>query len=229
MRLRCLTDKGGVRKENQDNYWSVIAKVDGRDCGVVCLCDGMGGLKNGGDASKIAVNSIRRYVTKNFDFVGLKSVIEQANSSIYSIGGDSRDSMMGTTCTVLMCEDGVYRILHVGDTRVYLLRNGNSYRLTDDHSAVSEFKIDKVKDPALWKKYRNKLTRCLGAKSTVVVEEYTGRYLDGDVFLVCSDGCWHLFDEEPLTLSVIGNLENLFSRCKMSGETDNITACVLSV
>ena len=229
MNLQTLTDRGRSRSENQDNFWSAIAEVDGVETGVVCLCDGMGGLQNGGEASRIVVQSVKDHLSKTFDFDGLQSVIEEANGRILSIGGSSRETMMGTTCTVLMVSEGQYRILHVGDVRVYLLRGGSSYRITDDHSAAVALKIDKNKEPDKFRKYRSMLTRCIGAKDSVTPDIYEGGYLDGDIFMVCSDGVWHTFDDVPPSEGDIEDLHSLFDRCMSEGENDNLTACILRV
>jgi protein phosphatase len=229
MKLQCLTDKGTTSRENQDNYWSVIAEVDGCETGVVCLCDGMGGLKNGGEASKIVVQSVKDYLSKGFDFDGVLSILNEANNKVFMIGGDSKESMMGTTCSLLMLSNGSYRVYHVGDSRVYLLRSGVPYRLTEDHSAVVALNIDKEKEPKKWLKYRSKLTRCIGARSTVKIECYEGIYLPGDTFVVCSDGVWHLFDDIKLSDGLIEDLQGLLHRCMENGEKDNLTICVLRI
>ena len=229
MNLQTLTDRGRSRAENQDNYWSAIAEVDGVEHGVVCLCDGMGGLKNGGEASRIVAQSVKDYLAKNFDFEGLRGVIEEANARVNSIGGTSKETMMGTTCSVLMVSEGVYRVLHVGDSRVYLIRGGKAYRITEDHSAVVALRIDRKKEPERWLKYRSKLTRCIGAKDVVKPDYYEGRYIPGDTFFLCSDGVWHTFDDNPLSDADLTDLAALFERCMSEGENDNLTACILRI
>ena len=229
MELITLTDAGITGRENQDNFWSAIAEVDGVEYGVVCLCDGMGGLKNGGEASRIVAQSVKDYVSKNFEFDGLKAVIEESNSKVHSIGGSDRSTMMGTTCSILMVSDGVYNVLHVGDSRVYLLRDGRAYRITEDHSAVVALKIDRNKEPERYMKFRSKLTRCVGAKEIVKPDFYHGMYIPGDIFFLCSDGVWHIFEDDPLTEAKIGDLRLLLDRCMADGETDNLTACILRV
>lgn len=229
MELSTITDAGISGRENQDNYWSVVAMVNDIEHGAVCLCDGMGGLRNGGEASRIVAQSVKEYISKNFEYDGLKFVLEESNRKINSIGGSSRETMMGTTCSILMVSEGVYRVLHVGDSRVYLIRRGKAYRITEDHSAVVALKIDRVKEPEKWLKYRSKLTRCIGAKDSVKIDEYEGRYLPGDTFFLCSDGVWHLFDDNPLTEDSLSDLRALLDRCISSGERDNLTACVLKI
>lgn len=227
MKLNTLTDKGMSRSENQDNYWSAIANVNNAECCIACICDGMGGLNNGKEASRVVSQRVRDYSVSNFDFSGLSDVIREANKWLYSLGGNSKETMMGTTCSILYAGEGVYKILHVGDSRVYKLHNGEPTQITEDHSAVVALKIDRVKEPDKWLKYRSKLTRCVGARESVNMSYYEGTYSEGDVFVLCSDGVWHLFDSEPLSAESIADLNSLFDRCMSRGETDNLTAIAL--
>lgn len=228
MKIDSLTDIGVRRKENQDNYWSAILRVDGVEAGVVCLCDGMGGLNNGGLASRIVVESVRDYFKSDIDFDGLSTVLQRANSTIHEIAaGDS--SRMGTTCTVLLCYEGMYKILHVGDSRCYLLRDHNFTALTHDHSAIAKYKISKAKDPELYRKYKNSLTRCLGVKEFVQTDYVEGEYQEGDTFLLCSDGLWHYFEEVVYSEEELFKLPELIQKCIKNGETDNITVGLLTI
>ena len=229
MRINSLTDRGVRRKDNQDNFWSAILRVDGVEAGIVCLCDGMGGLHNGGLASKMVVEAIREYILSKFTFEGIEEVVQKTNSEIYAMSEGSRERLMGTTCTVLLCYGGMYKIYHIGDSRAYLIRNGVSQLLTTDHSAIHMYGIDKRDNPDLWNKYKNKLTRCIGVKNEIVLDYLEGQYIEGDNFFLCSDGCWHYFSEVPLTAESVKDLGVLFRNCISSGETDNITAGVLSI
>lgn len=228
MKIDSLTDIGVRRKENQDNYWSALLKVDGEDAGVICLCDGMGGLNNGGLASRIVVESVRDYFKKNIDFDGLSAVLQSANNTIHSIA-NGEGSRMGTTCTVLLCYEGTYRILHVGDSRCYLLRDHVFKALTHDHSALAKYKITKKNNPELYRKYKNSLTRCIGVKDYVQTDYVEGTYQSGDVFLCCSDGLWHYFDDNTYSEEELFQLKPLIKKCIDLGETDNITVGLLCV
>ena len=228
MKIESLTDIGVKRKENQDNYWSALLRVDGEEAGVICLCDGMGGLNNGGLASRIVVQSVKDYFMTDVDYSGLEQVLQQSNRTIYQIAlGDG--SRMGTTCTVLLCYRGTYRILHVGDSRCYLLRNHSFRALTRDHSALAKYKIKKSERPDLYKKYKNSLTRCLGVKEFVQIDYFEGTYRSGDTFLCCSDGLWHYFDDYVYSEDSLFDLSGLIRKCIDSGETDNITVGLLEI
>lgn len=228
MRLSSLTDIGVKREENQDNYWSALLTIDGVDTGVICLCDGMGGLNDGGLASRLVVEAIRDSIKLGVDFSELQDVLLQSNTTIYELA-THQNVRMGTTCTLLQCGGGVYKILHVGDSRCYLYRGNSFQALTTDHSALNKYKITREKDEKLWRRYKNSLTRCIGIKPTVQLDYYEGSYKEGDIFLVCSDGMWHYFDTEEVSIEDFSNLSNLITKCIDSGETDNITGGVIFV
>lgn len=223
MKLDTVTDIGVRRKENQDNYWGARLLVNGEEVGVLCVCDGMGGLNDGGLASRIVVEAVKDYFKQSIDLIGLREVIEESNTKIYN-----KDSKMGTTCTILVCSGGKYDILHVGDSRCYLVRNDTFESLTIDHSALFKYGITR-ENKELWKKYRGLLTRCIGVTKDVKIDSYSGTYLDGDKFLVCSDGFWHYLDVFSVSGSELLDLNGLVQKCISKGETDNISIGVLSV
>ena len=227
MKIESLTDQGIKRKENQDNFWSAIFEVDGVETGVLCICDGMGGLNNGKLASKIVVEAVRDHLLDNFDLDSLTQVISNANSKILGIGGTDKQTRMGTTCSVVVCTGGRYYIYHVGDTRVYRINKGVFKKLTSDHSAIEKYGVKKHENFELWNKYKSMLTRCIGVKETVRVDTFEGTYDKGDIFFACSDGVWHYFDDNPMDLELVINLRGLFDACIRCGETDNLTASLL--
>lgn len=229
MDIISLTDKGAYRENNQDNYWAAVLDVNGEEAGVICLCDGMGGLENGELASRLVTSAVREYILKDFDFSGIIGVLERVNRKIYNMSGGDNSKLMGTTCTIVMCYMGKYNVCHIGDSRGYLFRAGKSYQITEDHSVVHKYKITKEKDPVLWNKYKNKLTKCIGVGTEIEPAFYEGDYVKGDKFVVCSDGCWHIFDDIEMTNKEISNLYDLFKVCKSHGERDNITAGVLKI
>lgn len=228
MQLKSITDIGAKRKDNQDNYWSALLNIDGMDAGVICLCDGMGGLSNGGLASKIVVESVKEGILEGIPFKELDEIIMQANKTVYGLGQDEQ-SAMGTTCTILQCYGGKYDLWHVGDSRCYLQR-GNTFKpITVDHSALREYGITKEADERLYKKYKNSLTRCIGVKPDVQIDYYSGSYMKDDLFFVCSDGMWHYLSQCQVSREDLLNLDELVKSCINYGETDNITAGVLVV
>lgn len=229
MRIDSLSDVGIKRKENQDNFWSSVLLVDGKEAGVICICDGMGGLDNGKLASKMVVEGVRDSILSKFDFSDLSNVLASVNDSIRSLYGGDRSKAMGTTCTVLVCYDNKYKIIHIGDSRAYKISNGTCTLLTEDHSAVKQFNISKKDNPVLWNKYKSKLTRCIGVEPNIKPYISEGTYSIGDVFVLCSDGCWHYFEDFNLSKGTINDLNSLVRSCISNGETDNITVSVLYI
>lgn len=228
MNINAVSDIGVSRRENQDNYWSAILDVDGSEVGVVCVCDGMGGLADGDLASRTIVSSVRRFFKSSVDMQKLRAQLQEDNASIVRKGKESGSSM-GTTCTVLKASRGMYEILHIGDTRAYHISKDRSMRvITNDHSVIREWGITRESDPQMYAKYLNKLTRCLGVYPDAQFDFYRGSYEEGDTFLLCSDGCWHFFDNNHLDKNTI-NIGALINRCIEEGETDNITVCLLEV
>lgn len=224
MHIQSLTDIGSTRKENQDNYWSATLNIDGIETGFVCMCDGMGGLDNGGLASKIIVESVRDSVLKGIALYDLRDIIYQSNSVVYNLS--SSGSKMGSTCTILCCRDGKYIIHHVGDSRCYRVQHDSITQLSRDHSVISEYGITKEENLDLYNRYKNKLTRCIGVKEDVTIDVIKGNYEDGDIFLLCSDGFWHYFESSDYMLN-LNNLEECIKECINYGETDNISVSLL--
>lgn len=230
MNLHCVTDIGVKRKDNQDNYWGAIAKVNGSDCGIICVCDGMGGLNNGGLASKMVIDAIRDGFMSGVPFRELEQVLQHANSVLYDKSMNGNGGKMGTTCTVVEAIDGRYRLLHIGDSRCYRIsKRGGFDLLTNDHSALKQYGLSPDKDYNMWKKYKNSLTRCIGVKPIIKVDYREGSYSKGDKFLVCSDGMWHLFEKSCFMLEDLSNVRELVNKAMREGESDNITCCIITM
>lgn len=219
------------KMENQDNYWSAILNVEGREVGVLCVCDGMGGLNDGARASKEVVLRVRDSLLSTGSEVELGEVISKANDFIKQTSGGKAS---GTTCTVLICSDGKFSVYNVGDSRCYHWSDTKSRnfvrQITEDHTVIEKYRREgKELTPEELRKYKNVLTRCVGASKTAKYDVFEGRYSEGDSFLVCSDGFWHTIKDEDFLTGSINNIEDIVERCMELGETDNITACILKV
>lgn len=229
MVINSLTDIGVTRSSNQDNFWASRLSVNGKEQAVICLCDGMGGLSHGELASKMVVSAVRGYLLSGNPFDGLDNVIKKVNLEIYRTSSEDKTKMMGTTCTCLQCVDGEYRVWHVGDSRAYLVRNGESKQITIDHSAIRKYGVTKENNPQMYEKYKNKLTRCVGVKQDLQLDYYEGGARVGDRFILCSDGCWRVFEGKDFDVKLLSDLRRLIDTCIEYGETDNLTASVLTV
>lgn len=227
MRLMSLTDIGIKRQDNQDNYWSARLEVDGKEAGVICLCDGMGGLDKGGLASRVVVETVKDFFKNSTNLDELRNSIKVANAILYKKSVADKISM-GTTCTVLYCIEGEYHILHIGDSRCYMKKGDDIKILTKDHTVIQRYK-DRGKElpEHLAKKHRSTLTRCIGVKDNIELDYVRGTYNEGDLFLVCSDGFWHLLDESSFFNEDFSDLKKLVNSYMRKGETDNITVGIL--
>lgn len=227
MKLSSLTDIGVKREDNQDNYWSARLDVDGKEMGVICLCDGMGGMDNGGLASRVVVKAVRDFFKNYTDFKDLVTILNKVNTDLY-IKSKTEKVSLGTTCTVICCYEGKYEIYHIGDSRCYHRDSNKVSILTKDHTVIEKYKeAGRELPPHLVKKYKNTLTKCIGVSNKIELDYYNGTYNSGDLFLVCSDGFWHFLENESFFNSDFYNLHELIKRYIINGETDNITVGIL--
>lgn len=214
----------GGRQENQDNY-------DWRDTGdgyLVVVCDGMGGGPGGRTASSIAVNEIiSGILNANKKEEELTNIIikaiRQANMAVIQAGKENKNLRgMGSTATVLYINDNAAYVAHVGDSRVYQIRNGRKVFRTFDHSMVFEMVEQGVitEEQARLSAQSNIITRALGVQPDVKVDTAVVPYLKGDRFMLCTDGIHGTMPETEL-------IELVSDKNKPLGTvTDNIATSV---
>ncbi len=237
-----LTDKGKVRKDNQDSY--IIEKCEAKDCLIAALCDGMGGAKAGGLASQLSNKAFVSYVyakltsrvSRALDFRQiLLDACAEANGVAYDYSQfDEAYNGMGTTIVGgVIKNNGNGYIINVGDSRAYYIsrRNDAIEQVTRDHSLVEEL-VEYgaiTKDQARRHPQRNVITRALGSEATVEADYYEVNLQSGDILLLCSDGLSNLISElemldyakeypEPELLC-----RALMSKAFMRGAPDNVT------
>lgn len=191
----------GGRSENQDSYGSAETPYGF----VITVCDGMGGGPGGKTASSIAVNEIIKGILDgNPDDTASNIVIKsirQANLAIISKGNESPSLKgMGSTCTVLLINEGSAIVAHVGDSRVYQLRGKTKIFRTFDHSMVFDLVRQKVitEEQARLSAQSNVITRALGIKSDIEVDISVLPYDAGDRFLLSTDGIHGAVTESKL-------------------------------
>lgn len=236
MELKAISDISG-REKNQDNYWYAKFKVVSSDsdeegeAAVVCVCDGMGGLDDGEKASRIVIENVRDFFLNGGDISGIGEILEKAHSNIKELS----DKRSGTTCVLLVCQDGNYRVANIGDSRCYVSKGVGTTevvvtQLTKDHTAINKFRDEgKEITEEMLHKYKNMLSRCVGASKKIKYDIFEGKYQKGDVFVVCSDGFWHTLSSDDFKSGAIMDLSKMVEKCKKMGETDNITACILKI
>lgn len=237
-RLRCAagTDVGKKREENQDSFG--IAKSE--DFQLFMVADGMGGVKGGAIASRLAIATLEQAFHQGAlrDVETLKLAVRSANGAIYKQGSsDESLNGMGTTLIGLLFSHTASFIFNVGDSRVYRVRNEEVRQLTEDHTLVSEL----VKSGALSEDQAENhpvshmLTRSLGPQPEIDVDCWPlGADLDsGDYFVLCSDGLYNFVNPDEIGRIVRDNSlddasQILIALANKRGGTDNITVLIVN-
>jgi PPM family protein phosphatase len=228
-RTVALTDTGRKRRHNEDVY--VV------DPPIFAIADGMGGAAAGEVAAAVAADALRGEGGSGEDT--LVTLIQEANRRVYERAAeDTAKSGMGTTMTVALLEDGRVRIGHVGDSRAYLLRDGELSQLTDDHSLVGELVRSGKLAPeeAETHPQRSVITRVLGTDPDVDVDTLAIETRSGDLFLLCSDGLYSMVGNDRILELVERNRRDLDAAAKAlvaaankGGGDDNITVVAFEI
>ena len=238
------TDKGCVREMNEDSGRFVRPSDPAllRDKGtLLVVADGMGGHSAGEVASQMAVEIVSRaYYEAEYEApAALRHAVEEANRRIHAAAlADSGKHGMGTTCTALAIVGPTGVAAHVGDSRLYMLRGGEIYQLSEDHSAVMEMVKHGLisKEEARTHEDKNVILRALGTTPDVevsVLKPFQVR--EGDFFLLCSDGLHDLVEDEEIGRVVASApdehaaCERLIALAKERGGHDNVTVGLLGV
>lgn len=242
VRYAALTDTGFRRLNNQDSCAVKLCttKEEWQESGhLFVVADGMGGHAVGELASKIATDEVPHMFAKlqgRPSVEALRLAIEKANDAINERGSQNLDFLrMGTTCSALvLCPQGAV-IGHVGDSRVYRIRNQQIDQLTSDHSLVWEMIQTRRVHPRDAERLcpRNIITRSLGPEPTVNVDiEGPIPVLPGDIFLLCSDGLCGLLSDSEIGM-IAGSIPPteacrlLVNLANLRGGPDNITVIII--
>lgn len=239
-----LTDQGLVREHNEDSIGSDPA------LGLLILADGMGGHKGGEVASAIAVDTVLATLKKtlpdiihgqtddrtgySLESMAIESAIKQANTAIYQASRNNPQyEGMGTTIVVLLFYDNRVSIAHVGDSRLYRLREQKLEQLTRDHTLLQEL-VDRglyTREEARQSLNKNLVTRAVGVNPTVEVDLLEDFGVPQDIYLLCSDGLTDMIDDQLIEDSILNYRSNLarlanelVSQAKLHGGKDNISA-----
>ncbi len=244
-----VTHVGRKRKHNED------ALLIDDSVGLYVVADGVGGHAAGEVASNKAVEVIRRVIAENADEFArygarnedfdlrdkcqalVEGAVQQASAEIFAMAREDETKRgMGTTCVVLVRAGAKAIVGHVGDSRVYLLRSGEAYQITEDHTLVNEqYKQGLITlEEAVSASFSNVITRCVGYQEAVQVDTLLTDLLPGDRFLLCSDGLSeYVRDEEWAEFLGARAVEDLPGKlvdlANHRGGRDNITALVVAV
>lgn len=214
--------QGRARSENQDSFALLP------EAGVFVVADGMGGHADGGIASRAIVEIVRRVADPAVDLRAQTALIEEALQSInlaLHAEGESRiiPQVIGSTVVAVVLRDNVAVCLWAGDSRIYLLRDGNLLQLSSDHTLNVEAD---VQGPA-----GQVLTRAVGSQATLALDRLVVELRLGETLLLCSDGLTKVVaDDElrPLLAEPLDGLpERLVARAIANAGTDDITVLVI--
>jgi PPM family protein phosphatase len=249
LRMAGLSDTGMVRDLNED---SIGLRPE---MGIAVLADGMGGCNAGEVASGMAVSSICEGLAQRWTEDALRTLdrdaaillsqsvlqerIRAANSAIYAAAqNDAQCSGMGTTLVACLFHDDFLTVGHLGDSRLYRLRNETLEQITRDHSMLQD-QIDSGmirKEDAHLSNNRNLITRALGVAPDEEAEIHSYDVLEGDMFLLCSDGLHGMIDDEQIRdtmLMLRANLsmaaQQLVQAANDAGGSDNVSVILASV
>jgi serine/threonine protein phosphatase PrpC len=244
------TNVGMKRAHNEDNF-----SVDDDDH-LYVVADGMGGHASGEVASQMAIDTLREFFratgadpeatwpykmdkARGYEENRLITSIKLANLRIFEAAQrDPKLRGMGTTiCGILIVDDGVL-VAHVGDSRVYRVRDGKLEQLTEDHSLLNDYiKMKRLSEEEIANfPHKNVIVRALGMKESVKVDTCLDKPQPGDIYVLCSDGlCGPASDEEIREIvhaeskDIKGACSKLIDRANGNGGPDNITVVLAKV
>lgn len=244
-----ITDQGLVRDHNEDSISSDA------ELGLLVLADGMGGHKGGEVASAIAIDTILKELRKklpeiitgsiddntgySLESMAIEAAIKEANKNIFDASkANIKYEGMGTTVVVLLFYNNRFTVAHVGDSRLYRMRDKKLEQLTRDHTLLQEL-VDRgfyTKKEARESLNKNLVTRAVGVNANVDVDLLEESALPGDLYLLCSDGLTDMITDdliEDIQLNYKDDLtrmnSELIKQAKDHGGKDNVSAMLAQV
>jgi len=244
------TDQGQQRDHNEDNYL-----VD-KNLNLFVVADGMGGHAAGEVASSLCVRRVRDSVSENRDIIDkfskhtndvgradvlrmLEHAVQSACSAIYDRAQHQPDKRgMGTTCSLLLLVGERGFIAHVGDSRIYLMRQKQIHQISEDHSLVNELvRRGKLQagqiESSPYRDLKNAVTRAVGVYQSVEVDTLDFDVLPGDQFLLCTDGLHHYLPTDDKIIPILStedvkeSTNRFVTLANDGGGHDNITCVVV--
>ena len=243
MTVHCAgrTDIGRCRSRNED------ALIIDTERGLFAVCDGMGGHAAGDVAAAIAVETITRSVSQSIEGgaaapVDMPSVIHHAVASAAQAvhdkaQGDDSLAGMGCTATAIIITDGQVAMAHVGDSRLYLLRDGHAYQLSSDHTMAAQLVAMGTIEAGAERHHRlaHVLTRAIGPQPNVEIDHRVFPINAGDQLVLCSDGLGDYIPSPDWLATEIATTpveyvpDQLVSFANASGGRDNVTVIAIDI
>lgn len=246
------TDVGIKKKTNQDSALIMEADSDKGKVLLAVICDGMGGLAKGEVASSTVIRAYSQWFERVLPnlltmdnptdeiFNSWEKIVFSSNDRISQYGKQHNVSM-GTTLNALLLFNNKYYIVNIGDSRVYSISN-SLIQLTKDQTFVQrEMDMGRMTyEEAMRSPRRNVLLQCIGASNFIEPDYYTGDIVEGQIFMLCSDGFRHIITEDELysylnpsvstdEQRMLDNIVYLTELNKSRNEQDNISVILIKV
>jgi protein phosphatase len=237
LRIECgvRSDPGKIRTSNEDSF------IANEKNAIFLVADGMGGHAAGEIASQIAASTVEEILSGDGSGFAteqlLQFAVQKANTTVFEtqrIRPECRG--MGSTLTVLVFNGNQYFVAQVGDSRAYLLRDGALNQLTQDHSLVWPLYKSAIitKDDISRHPQKNLITRSIGTQPQVEADLQAGDALEGDLYLLCSDGLTDVLSDQEILRLLTGKgrtsqelSELLVNAANAGGGPDNITTVIV--
>ena len=216
----------GLRKDNEDRYYV------NEDKKIFMIADGMGGHEHGQLASKLAVSTLAEHILQMeqpLSLANLEEIFKQVNTAVYELQQQLADGIIGTTLTAAIVQDEQIYIGHVGDSRLYRVRNNVMEQLTMDHTYYAEMLRLGQLDETQTEVKRNVLLKALGPEENIEGQYLQVEVLPDDLLLLFTDGLYNMLTEEEIMnkISTEDNLEvcveQLLQMALERGASDNLT------
>ena len=240
------TDVGLVRSENQDTfgYLEINLKCMEKNAFLAVVCDGMGGAAGGKTASTEACDSFTKYVVRQIEAFAedlsspsnipfekiLRDGVKVANKSLLAIAAQSDEYKgMGTTLVAALCVGDTLYCVNIGDSRAYIINNGEITQLSHDHSYVQMLVDNKeiTEDEAMFHPEKNVILKAVGVSATAEPDVFTANMPDG--IILCSDGLSNMVTKEAMLSAMLDSdstekaVDSLVDAAIAAGGPDNIT------
>lgn len=241
MNIGYITDCGKVRRENQDRYLVLERRFDGESMVLCVVADGMGGTGDGGLASDHVVRQLQRWWEQELPvLLGRQPLFAYVSRSLDELlaacsreilyQSRQRQVSTGTTCSLFFACGGQALIKHVGDSRIYLGRDGEWMQLTSDHTWEQQ-QLSAGRDPkedADYARKRGALVNAMGVVDTCRVDTQVLQLAEGDAYLLCSDGFYRYLSLSDGMCNVRGSAQDCLERMadiiRTTPAADNFTA-----
>lgn len=233
------TDVGKLRKVNQDYVYINNEPIGSLD-NLYIVADGVGGHKAGEVASEVAIDSFEQFIYETEDDEVLDllvSALAYANEQVFNLAKTNKQyENMGTTLLATTIKNNKIFIAHVGDCRLYGIRNNKIAQMTSDHTYVMDlFKAGVIsREEAENSKESNVLTRALGTEKNVKADALFCDVFEDDIFIMCSDGLSDMLTDDEIfqlaskkSVPTQEKVENLIQEANNNGGRDNIAVIII--